>query len=458
MKYTNVSPSILFLTFCFATVFLFIHGQGCAANIKAQENQASSPAHGILGLVLTWQQDPTTTMTIDWHTGPDANPSSMEYRELNGDDGWKRVAGQQHEFPFSDRLIHRVELTGLSPDTEYQFRFHDHSLPRKFRTMPLEPHRPIRFAMGGDVRHRPDFMERTNRWAATYDPDFIVWGGDLAYADGRQDRLDRWYEFLEVMKHSLVTPDGRVIPVLAGIGNHEVAGGYHDRDDHDRREGFPPYRQVDESRALIAPYFFSLFAFPGQPGYNVLDFGNYLSIILLDSDHANPVKGEQTVWLQNVLEERSHVTHIIPTYHLAAWPSVRNPDSGRLQELRELWHPLFEKHGISVVFENHDHAYKRTHPIRNGKIDPDGIVYMGDGAWGVNTRAIGGSHREHAWYLKRASSERHFILGTIHGRLAHYVVINEFGDIIDEYPRTSHTDRHKNQMAPLWVPPIPDEE
>ena len=37
----------------------------------------------------------------------------------------------------------------------------------------------------------------------------------------------------------------------------------------------------------------------------------------------------------------------------------------------------------TVVFENHDHNFKRIHPIRDGRRDPDGVNYPGAGAWGV---------------------------------------------------------------------------
>ena len=100
------------------TLAFFISGKPVMA-VTGPENAPPQ----ILGLILTWQQDPTTTMTIDWHTCPDADPSTVEYRKLGSDENWIRMAGDQHAFPFSERVIHRVELTGLSPDTEYQFRF-----------------------------------------------------------------------------------------------------------------------------------------------------------------------------------------------------------------------------------------------------------------------------------------------------------------------------------------------
>jgi hypothetical protein len=49
---------------------------------------------------------------------------------------------------------------------------------------------------------------------------------------------------------------------------------------------------------------------------------------------------------------------------------------------RECWAPLFEKHNVDVVLEHHDHTFKRTHPIKGGLVDKNGVTYLGDGSWG----------------------------------------------------------------------------
>jgi acid phosphatase type 7 len=406
-----------------------------------------------LGLVLTWQQDPTSTMTIDWHTVSEDRNSGIRYRVI-GTDEWFTETGENFPYPHSDRIIHRVELTGLEADTGYEFRTGDYTRTRKFRTMPAEAHRPVRFAAGGDVRHRVEWMDRMNRQVSRFSPEFIVWGGDLAYADGRDDVMERWYEFMDSIMHTLVTPDGFTIPVLAGIGNHEVRGGRYYNDDHERRQGIPAYEQNDKSREQIAPNYYKLFAFPGQPGYGVLDFGNYLSIILLDTDHTNPIEGEQTEWLEKVLSERTDVPNVIPNYHVPGFPSVRRFDGAANNRVRENWVPLFEEYGVKLVFENHDHAYKRTYPIRDNAVSANGVVYMGDGTWGVGARIPGNGHEEHAWYMKRAASVRHAIIVTVHGGLYHTLVVNEDGGLIDEYPRTPHFDLLLKDLARTWEKPV----
>jgi acid phosphatase type 7 len=388
----------------------------------------ASLAAAPVGLYLTWQRDPTTTMTIDWHTVTVDPARTLFYRRAD-EPGWNRIGAHSFPFPFSERTIHRVELTGLKPASLYQFRFGSNSRTYSFRTMPVDLTAPVRFVVGGDTRHRKAWMEETNQQALRQDPDFVVWGGDLAYADGRPDRLNRWEEWFDAIRNTLITDAGRVIPILVTIGNHEVRGGYYF---NDRSFAFDA-----ASREWLAPYFYTLFAMPGQPGYNVLDFGEYLSVVLLDSNHTNPVGGVQRDWLAQVLTNRQHVPHLFPVYHVTAYPSHR-PFHGRTEsQIRLHWVPLFESMGRRVAFENHDHTYKRTHPILRGEVHPDGVVYVGDGAWGVRTRRVHPPAR--TWYLKRAISTRHLIVVTLHGNLQQYRVLSSRGETIDEF-RITHRD------------------
>lgn len=225
--------------------------------------------------------------------------------------------------------------------------------------------------------------------------------------------------------NSLITEDGRVVPLLLGVGNHETLKGSYSKSED--------FEQTDEWRQRNAPYFYALFAFPGQPGFKVLDFGNYLSMVALDTDHTNPVDGEQAKWLEKTLSERKDVPHVFPYYHVPGFPSHRSPEGITSTRVREFWVPLFEKYGVRAAFENHDHAYKRTYPIRDGKIHPGGITYIGDGAWGRGPRS-GNSKNE--WYIKKFAPEYHAVIVTIHGNHQHFLMVNDKGKIIDEFPQT----------------------
>ncbi len=366
-----------------------------------------TPVHG---LILTWKQDPTTTIVIDWHEETPISDPLLMHRKMGATE-WKRATPEVVDFPFSDDWkIYRTELTGLEPGTFYEFRPHGRSEPYKFRTMPADLERPLRVVVGGDIAFR-DVPAQMNREVAKLEPDVILWGGDYAYSDAKKE-----YLWKEVMMHNsirddLVTAERRVFPVLAAIGNHEVMGS-------------------------SAPYYFATFAWPGNPPYGVMDFSDYLSVVILDSNHIAKVPGEQTDWLGKVLNERSGNPHriIFPVYHIPAYPSVRE-DERTTFELREHWVPLFEKAGLSVAFEHHDHAYKRTHPLLAGEIQDDaskGITYLGDGAWGASTRAV--KSFEERPYLYKAERTNHvFVVDIAKEGPLKFKAINHKGEVIDEF-------------------------
>ncbi len=353
-----------------------------------------------------------------------AEPTDIVYWPAGDADAAQRLDMHMAEIRGWDgHFLHRIELTGLEPDTEYRFRPGDSDRELGFRTMPAELDRPIRLAVGGDTRHQQRWMERTNRVAMQYEPDMILWGGDLAYADGLPERTYRWVEWFQANDNTLIHEDGRIVPIILAIGNHEVQRGYYLNHD-----GFEP---TDDWRLRIAPFFYQLFAFPGQPGYNVLDFGDYLSIISLDTDHSNPV-ADQADWLDAVLAQRSDVPHVFPHYHVPGFPSHRPYGGATSARVREYWMPLFERHGIELAFENHDHTYKRTVPIRAEQPHPRGVIYIGDGAWGVGTRTV--HDPAETWYLHHAESTRHAIIVTLEATHRHVLVVSEDGDVIDELP------------------------
>jgi acid phosphatase type 7 len=372
-----------------------------------------------LAVYLTWQRNPESTMTVCWVTNLDSSTDLVEYQR-KGETAWKSITGQH--VPMPDKYsfwIHSVELTQLQPDTEYIFRISAEGVKYKFRTMSNDPTKPIRFIVGGDVYHDGlDVLEKMNRQAAKLDPLFAIVGGDIAYNDHKPSALPnimpRWMDWLIAWKNQMVAPDGRLIPLIPAIGNHDVK------------------KRQNNKIPSDAPFFYALFPFPGPRGYNVLDFGAFMSLIILDSDHTNPVKGKQTFWLHKILEERKQIPHKFAVYHVGAYPSVRPFKDKTNSEIRKNWVPLFEQFGVSTAFEHHDHAYKRTWPLREGKIDfKDGILYIGDGAWGVETPRIPHTP-EKVWYLAKTQSSRHVILTKIHDNERHFLAIDDKGEVIDE--------------------------
>ena len=236
---------------------------------------AAQPTFEPTALFLTWQRDPTTTMTVQWIGSEQEGAARPIWFSKAGSGQWRKQPAVPRRYPLSDKWIHRTELSGLVPDTDYVFRVGLDSAEQHFRTMPAKATNTIHFVSGGDAGIGPHPVQ-TNRVAAAQAPQFVVIGGDLAYENGKDGNV-----FLEFLKnYSRDVRDGqRLIPMLACIGNHEVAGAY----------GRP---------RSDAPFFYAMFdgLFP-DAGYASLDFGDYMSLVLLDTNHTTPIEGAQTDWL-----------------------------------------------------------------------------------------------------------------------------------------------------------------
>jgi hypothetical protein len=376
----------------------------------------------VVGVYLTWLRDPSTTMVVNWINLYEHTPARVWHRAA-GETEWRSSDGTHAAVPPSVLQVRRVELTGLAPDSIHEFGLGDTPPKeprwiRRFRTAPAELDRPVRFVSGGDTMHRREWFEAMNRAAGATDPDFALLGGDLAYADGVN--ATREMEWVQALDQTLRAPDGRFIPIVVAIGNHEVRGGYNGRIPED------------------APYFYGMFALPDNRSYHALDFGSYLSLIILDSEHTQPIAGPQTAWLGEALAARTDRRFVFPCYHYPAYGTTKRPKDGGLPsehprslKIRREWSPLFEQHAVTGVFENDHHAYKRTHPIRAGERDDQaGIVYLGDGAWGVGTRPV--ATPEEAWYLARSESRRHVFVVTLEPRGEAVVqAIDATGEVFD---------------------------
>lgn len=350
------------------------------------------------------------------------------------------VYGRAFEIPELQRVIHTVELTGLLPDREYEFHLPEGDITTvyttlkgdartnvvihwqtttplikksrvtyqkesyKFKTFPQNLNdRSITMISGGDI-YQPGQEEKLRTVFDVINnrkPDLFVIAGDIAYANNQWVRRGQWHRFWNEW-YQRIDRSEPLIPLVVGIGNHEVGNGSTITEWHGSRFNF------DEKFLGENTWFAAQFAFPRNGAYDVLDFGNYLSIVMLDSEHASPqITGtdEQTIWLQSVLDARKNIKHVIPFTHVPAYPASRSFNNVYSKRVREFWTPIYETHpGVKVVFEHHDHVYKRTKPIKHvdgePQEHPDGIRYLGDGALGVVIRD--GWNPNTTWYLEES--------------------------------------------------------
>lgn len=370
-------------------------------------------------VVFTWQGDTGTTLTVNWQTFAERPIATRVYhdtvpREGIVEDYLAQTDGESFRIPgLEDRWIHRVQLTGLEPGGAVHLCAGDPRLgiSREYRVRTIaHDDRPLRFVTGGDMGPGAE-TRALLRQAARTAPDLALVGGDVAYANGRLENVDLWDTWLTYWTEEMVRPDGFAIPLVLAIGNHEVDGGF----------GRTPDR---------APFFFGFFG-QDEGSYFARRFGSNLVFFVLDSGHVARHGGMQSFWLSWALKRHEAVPHKAAIYHVPLYPSHRAFAGEYSRRGREHWAPLFDRYDLSVAFENHDHTWKRSRPLRGNRVAEDGVLYLGDGCWGRPPRAVLWQGR---WYLDRQATVTHFWMVDVAAGGMVYRAIDRRGRVFDVHP------------------------
>lgn len=368
---------------------------------------------------LTWRlADTSHTMTVNFHTGIKTHQVTIHYDTQSrpgelAEYAFRATGDSRTLDPAINRRVHAVDLRDLSPNTTYYFRVSDGenalTEEKKFKTLP-DDGSPLTFVMGGDT----DVTKETvalNAQAAQQSPQFALLGGDIAYDNGALTSMGKWDDWLKAWTEKMVTPEGNLIPLVVAIGNHEVKGGF-------------------SGTLENAPFFAKYFAQEPGKTYFSRSFGADMVLYVLDSGHVVQHDGAQGAWLRDEMQRTANVKNRFALYHVPLYPSVRDYDKTLHSVLgRKHWLPLFDQFALTAAFENHDHALKRTHPLRNGAIDPAGTLYLGDGCWGKETRAPD----PRRWYLAHAEPTRHFWVVKTQAGAVEFKAIDSAGAVRDSY-------------------------
>jgi len=364
--------------------------------VRGQQRVEVIPQRSLWEYLAEDRPDPLWFARVTRRT-PVVKESSVPVRKLPfgepGKDAGQFAWADSWEFADTGARVYSAKLSALRPATEYEFVIgglrQPAAVPYRFRTAPEQPDK-LCFVTGGDMFHRRELLDPMNRRAGLESPAFALLGGDLAYANGVKG--PRWFEWLDSWAENARTPDGLLVPMVVAIGNHEVKG--------------VGYRPDDPPERAQAKYFYPLFVDPDEPfqAQRTVDFGSWLSLVLLDSGHTQTVES-QVPFLRRALDERREVGRLFVCYHRPAWGTGVKDDAEHIQRL---WSPLFEEFQVDAVFENDHHVLKRSHPIRAGKVDEEnGVPYLGDGSWGVDVRKIpAGKLNERPW-IATAKSLNH---------------------------------------------------
>lgn len=313
-------------------------------------------------IVLTFPGDPARSQAVTWRTDRTVQRAVAEIAPAGATPGLHlgatTVTGTTTALEAENGLAHHhsVVFEGLRPNTLYAYRVGGAGTWSEwfqFRTASTS-FTPFSFLYFGDAQNAvKSHFSRTIRQAALDLPDarLMVFAGDLVnLREGSHD--DEWGEWFDAggWLHGMV-------PSLPAPGNHE----YVERVDAQGRETM-----------VLAPHWPVQFTLPsnGPEGLEgtvyYVDFQGVRFIALnsveaVDSDAPNRVR-EQAAWLERVLSDNPNRWTVVAFHHPVV-SVARGRDNPALQEH---WQPLFERHGVDLVFQGHDHAYGRGSNLGEG--------------------------------------------------------------------------------------------
>ena len=308
---------------------------------------------------VIWNSSPDTSITIGW-CQVDGNNAKVQYRAAGSDDPVqsKRVDRETSHLGLESRF---ARLTGLEPDTSYEFLIMDsNSSSRRlfFKTAPAGE-ASFSFAAGGDSRNHRDARQRANRTVAKLRPMFVCFGGDMI----NRPVPEEWAAWLDDWQLT-TSPDGHMIPIIAARGNHESKKDIH-----------------------------AFFDTPTPDDYYAVDIGKgFLRVYTLNSNIVRA--GSQGEWLAADLAANAGAKWKVAHYH----HPFRPHQSGKAEQNAQYnaWAPLFFKHGLDLAIECDSHVVKRTWPLRPStgpgsemgfiRDDAFGTTFIGEGCWGAPLR------------------------------------------------------------------------
>lgn len=328
-------------------------------------------------VILTFSGDPATTQSVTWRTDTSVERAVAQIAVASDSPGIQflaeEVMGQTTRMDSENGASHHHSVTfrNLRPSTLYAYRVgggDTWSEWFQFRTAaaPGEGFAPFAFLYFGDAQNavRAHFS-RTIRQAFRDLPyaRLMVHAGDLVnLRAGNHD--DEWAEWFAAggWLHGMV-------PSIAAPGNHEHVYG-------EDGEG-------NETQAL-SPHWRTHFTFPGHgPAevdpetvyYSDYQGVRFISLNSLAALNSTEALHSQASWLESVLQDNPNRWTVV-TYHHPMFSVSLGRDN---PALRDAWKPIFDRYGVDLVLQGHDHTYGRGANIGEGTTALDketGTVYV----------------------------------------------------------------------------------
>lgn len=356
MTYRKKYLPLLFFLICFGLVCDILY------KLPDQESHAGQ----VYSPVVTrfpYVQSPTTgSVTIVWQTSV-STLGEVEYGRVPTYLEWVVKNNRTS-------TTHAVTLNDLQPNTLYYYRVKGDGVPLTelipFRTNKDKTERNFSFIVFGDSGDGSDHQMQVAKTMRSLKFDFGLITGDIVYDSGKAKNYNPNYFF---PYQNLI----KSIPFFPSLGNHDV-----------KTDNGKPYLDAFYLPTNNPSYTERYYSFPYAHAYFIALDSNDLDLFLSDSAHKNHGNC-QYKWLKD------HLSHIAGDkdifwkfvfFHHPLYSTGYHGSRGASNKLRETLAPLFETYGVQMVFNGHDHNYERTLPIKEGKVDDKGIVYIISGGGG----------------------------------------------------------------------------
>ena len=146
----------------------------------------------------------------------------------------------------ASRTLYTATLLDLEPGTDYSFSI-NYRIPntnsRKYFFRTIGHDDEIVIANGGDVGNN-HFADAIHAQVRLHKPDLIVLGGDLSYGNNLGECYNAWDLLISRLPHRYPSAQGtRLVPVLYGVGNHDLGKGSNNTAIYEENEHSPIYKK-----------------------------------------------------------------------------------------------------------------------------------------------------------------------------------------------------------------------
>jgi hypothetical protein len=254
---------------------------------------------------------------------------------------------------------HFVVITNLLPNTQYYYAIGDDEffysgpdIDHSWITHPVPGTiQPLRFWFLGDSGEANltavNVSDAYYGWSGGVDPDVWVMLGDNAYNWGTDDEYQAavFETYPDTLKRVFLWPT---------LGNHDAVSASSSSEDG-------PYYDIfqlpENAEAGGTP--------SNTEAWYSFDYGNVHLICLNSQDVDRSTNGAMYGWLETDLMMTDKDWIIAFFHHPPYTKGSHNSDSfsdsgGRLFDMREVFLPLLESHGVDLVLAGHSHAYERS--------------------------------------------------------------------------------------------------